>query len=131
MNKLSAILRTIDGDRAVLKATVLYGDNGPQKTLDSYRADGVDTVLDYNERIRFTDAEFANALAGNGWGMEDRPVKTGMSYRYILKRGAVREYTPRSTTAQQVERYEREKRLREIAVADEMDAEFLAAMEAA
>lgn len=124
MNKLSAILRTIDGDRAVLKATVLYGDNGPQKTLDSYRADGVDTVLDYNERIRFTDAEFANALAGNGWGMEDRPVKTGMSYRYILKRGAEIRYTASAATCEQVERAVQRNVMRQIAVAEEMEREF-------
>jgi hypothetical protein len=124
MNKLSAILRTIDGDRAVLKATVLYGDNGPQKTLDSYRADGVDTVLDYNERIRFTDAEFANALAGNGWGMEDRPVKTGMSYRYILKRGAEIRYTASAASCEQVERAVQRNVMRQIAVAEEMEREF-------
>ena len=124
MNKLSAILRTIDGDRAVLKATVLYGDNGPQKTLDSYRADGVDTVLDYNERIRFTDAEFANALAGNGWGMEERPVKTGMSYRYILKRGAEIRYTASAATCEQVERAVQRNVMRQIAVAEEMEREF-------
>ena len=124
MNKLSAILRTIDGDRAVLKATVLYGDNGPQKTLDSYRADGVDTVLDYADRIRFTDAEFANALAGNGWGMEDRPVKTGMSYRYILKRGAEIRYTASAATYEQVERAVQRNVMRQIAVAEEMEREF-------
>ena len=124
MNKLSAILRTINGDRAVLKATVLYGDNGPQKTLDSYRADGVDTVLDYNERIRFTDAEFANALAGNGWGMEDRPVKTGMSYRYILKRGAEIRYTASAASCEQVERAVQRNVMRQIAVAEEMEREF-------
>jgi len=124
MNKLSAILRTINGDRAVLKATVLYGDNGPQKTLDSYRADGVDTVLDYNERIRFTDAEFANALAGNGWGMEERPVKTGMSYRYILKRGAEIRYTASAATCEQVERAVQRNVMRQIAVAEEMEREF-------
>lgn len=124
MNKLSAILRTINGDRAVLKATVLYGDNGPQKTLDSYRADGVDTVLDYNERIRFTDAEFANALAGNGWGMEERPVKTGMSYRYILKRGAEIRYTASAATCEQVEWAVQRNVMQQIAVAEEMEREF-------
>ena len=124
MNKLTAILCTINGDRAVLKATVLYGDNGPQKTLDSYRADGVDTVLDYNERIRFTDAEFANALAGNGWGMEERPVKTGMSYRYILKRGAEIRYTASAATCEQVERAVQRNVMQQIAVAEEMEREF-------
>ena len=124
MNKLSAILRSVNGDRIVLKATVIYSDNGPQKTLDSYRADGVETVLDYADRIRFTDAEFAAALDGNGWGMEDRPVKMGMSYRYILKRNARVCYTASAATGEQVERREQRNVMRQIAVMEEMEREF-------
>lgn len=126
MTKLSAILRSVNGDRIVLKATVIYGDNGPQKTLDSYRADGVETVFDYADRIRFTDAEFAAALDGNGWGMEDRPVKMGMSYRYILKRSAQARYTASAASNDEVERWAQRKVMREIAVANEMDAELSA-----
>jgi len=124
MNRLTAILRSINGDRAVLKVTLLYGDNGAQKTLDSYRADGIDTVLDYADRIRFTDAEFAAALSGNGWGMEDRPVKTGVSYRYILKRGAEIRYTASAATCEQVERAAQRNVMRQIAVTEEMEREF-------
>ena len=131
-DELAAILRGVQGDRAVLTVQVVSTDWGRQYTLNSYRADGMETVLPYAERVQFTEAAFMAALDATGWGMPERPVKLpGLNHRYILKRGAVSEYTPRSTTAQQVERYEREKRLREIAVADEMDAEFLAAMEAA
>jgi len=124
MNRLSAILRSVSGDRIVLKATVIYGDNGPQKTLDSYRADGAETVFDYADRIRFTDAEFAAALDGNGWGMEDRPVKMGMAYRYILKRNAQIAYAASAASAEQVERWAQRKVMREIAIANEMDAEL-------
>ena len=124
MNRISAILRNVTGDRAILKATVLYGDSGPQKTLDSYRADGTETVLDYADRIRFTDVEFTNALADNGWGMEERPVKTGMSYRYILKRGAEIRYTASAATCEQIERATQRGIMRQIAVANEMEAEF-------
>ena len=124
MTNLSAILRSVNGDRIVLKATVIYGDNGPQKTLDSYRADGAETVLDYTDRIRFTDAEFATALSGNGWGMEDRPVKTGVSYRYILKRGAEIRYTASAATCEQVERAAQRNVMRQIAVTEEMEREF-------
>lgn len=124
MTKLSAILRSVSGDRIVLKATVIYGDNGPQKTLDSYRADGAETVFDYADRIRFTDAEFAAALDGNGWGMEDRPVKMGMSFRYILKRSAQVRYAASAASAEQVERWEQRKVMREIAVTEEMEREF-------
>jgi len=126
MTNLSAILRSVNGDRIVLKATVIYGDNGPQKTLDSYRADGAETVFDYADRIRFTDAEFAAALDGNGWGMEDRPVKMGMTFRYILKRSAQVRYTASAASADQVARWEQRKVMREIAVANEMDAELSA-----
>jgi len=131
-DRLAAILDGITGDRCVMTVQVISTDWGRQYTLNSYRADGVETALPYAERIAFTEAGFMAALAATGWGMPERPVKLpGLNHRYILKRGAVSEYTPRSTTGEQAERYEREKRLREIAVADEMDAEFLAAMEAA
>lgn len=124
---LVAILRGVQGDRVTMVVQVLSVDNGRQYTLNSYRADGAETVLDYADRIRFTEAEFAAALRVTGWGMTDRPVKLpGLNHRYILKRVAESVYTPRDTTAQEVEQKEREKRLREITVADEMDAELTA-----
>jgi hypothetical protein len=126
---LVAILRGVQGDRVTMVVQVLSVDTGDgrQYTLNSYRADGADTALDYADRLRFTEAEFAAALRVTGWGMTDRPVKLpGLNHRYILKRGAESVYTPRDTTAQEVEQKEREKRLREITVADEMDAELTA-----
>lgn len=124
---LTAILRSAKGDRVVLTVQVLSTDNGLRYTLNSYRVDGVETVLDYADRLRFTDAEFAAACRVAGFGMEDRPVKLpGLNHRYILKRGTEMRYTAAAFTAQAVERREREGRLREIAVADEMDAELAA-----
>ncbi len=130
--EMAAILRGVQGDRATMVVQVISTELGRQYTLNSYRADGIETVLEYAERIRFSEAEFMAALNAAGWGMPERPVKLpGLNHRYILRRGAESTYTPRSTTGEQTERYERERRLREIAIADEMDAEFLAAMEAA
>jgi hypothetical protein len=124
MNKLSAILHSVTGDRAVLKATVLYGDSGRQMALDSYRADGVETVLDYADRIKFSDKDFADALDATGWGMTERPVKMGMSYRYILKRGAEIVYTANAQSADERDLMAQRKIMRQIAVANEMDAEL-------
>jgi hypothetical protein len=124
---LVAILRSVQGDRVTLVAQVLSVDTGRQYTLNRYRADGVETALPYADRVRFTEDEFAAALRVTGWGMTDRPVKLpGYNHRYILRRGVESTYTPRDTTAQEVEQRERENRLREIAVADEMDAELTA-----
>lgn len=135
-DKLAAILGGVQGDRMTMVVQVVSTDGGGrQYTLNSYRADGAETVLPYAERVRFTEGEFLSALGATGWGMPDRPVKLpGLNHRYILLRGSDNAYTPRSTTAQQFEHYEREKRLREIALADAMDAELsaeLAAREAA
>ncbi len=124
---LAAILRNTKGDRVVLTVQVLYADNGRQYTLNGYRADGVETVLEYADRLRFTEDEFNAALRLTGFGMTDRPVKLpGLNHRYILKRGAEMTYTASATTAEAVEQRERDKRLREIAVDDEMDAELSA-----
>lgn len=122
---IAAILRKTAGDRCVLTVQVLSTDAGLQLTLNSYRADGVETVLEYADRVRFTDKDFTDALAATGWGMEDRPVKmAGMNHRYILKRGAEIRYTASALTAQRVELQEQRKVMREIAVTEEMEAEF-------
>jgi hypothetical protein len=124
MNKLNAILQNVTGDRAVLKATVLYVANGREMTLDSYRADGIETVLEYADRIKFSDKDFADALNATGWGMTERPVKMGMSYRYILKRGAEIVYTANAASADERDLMAQRKVMRQIAVANEMDAEL-------
>ena len=129
--ELTAILRGVRGDRCTMTVQVISTDWGRQYTLNSYRADGAETVLPYADRVEFTEAAFMAALDATGWGMPERPVKLpGLNHRYILKRGAVSQYTPRSMTGEEVDRKEREKRLREIAIAERMDAEY-AAMEAA
>jgi hypothetical protein len=123
---IAAILRNVQGDRVVLNVQVLYADAGQQNTLNGYRADGADVTLEYAERLRFTDAEFTEALRATGWGMEDRPVKMGLNYRYILKRGAEIVYTSTAMTAEQVDMKAQRKRMQEIAVAGEMDNELTA-----
>jgi hypothetical protein len=123
---IAAILRNVKGDRVVLSVQVLYADAGQQNTLNGYRADGADVTLEYAERLRFTDAEFTEALRATGWGMEDRPVKMGLNYRYILKRGAEIVYTSTAMTAEQVDMKAQRKRMQEIAVAGEMDNELTA-----
>jgi len=129
--ELTAILRGVRGDRCTMTVQVISTEWGRQNTLNSYRADGAETVLPYADRVAFTEAEFLAALQAAGWGMPERPVKlAGLNHRYILIRGAVSQYTPRSMTGEEVDRKEREKRLREIAIAERMDAEY-AAMEAA
>jgi hypothetical protein len=123
---LAAILRKTTGDRVVLNVMVLYADNGQQSTLNSYRADGVDVILDYDERLRFTDAEFTDALRSTGWGMTERPVKMGMTYKYTLRRGAEITYTSTAATADQIDQKAQRQRMREIAVAEEMNNELTA-----
>jgi hypothetical protein len=124
---IAAILRKVQGDRVVLNVQVFYADAGQQNTLNGYRADGVDVTLEYAERLRFTDAEFTEALRSAGWGMTERPVKmAGMNYRYILRRGAEIVYTSTAATAEQVELKAQRQRMHEIAVAEEMDNELTA-----
>jgi hypothetical protein len=124
---LAAILSKTAGDRVVLTVQVLYADDGQQNALNSYRADGVDTVLEYEDRIRFTDAEFVAALRDTGWGMTDRPVKmAALNHRYILKRGAEIAYTSTAMTAEHVTLSEQRKVMKEIAVAEQMNNELAA-----
>jgi len=122
---IAAILRKVQSDRCVLTVQVFSTDNGLQFTLNSYRADGADTVLEYEDRVRFTDPEFTDALRSTGWGMEDRPVKLpGLNHRYILKRGAEIRYTAVSMTAQKVDQDAQRNVMRQIAVAEEMERDF-------
>lgn len=122
---IAAILRKTVGDRCVLTVQTFSTDNGLQLTLNSYRADGVETVFEYADRFRFTDDQFVEALRATGWGMEDRPVKLGgMNHRYILKRGVEIKYTASAATAQKVEQDAQRQVMREIAVANEMDSEL-------
>jgi len=122
---LAAILRNITGDRCVLTVQVFSADAGLQLTLNSYRADGTETVFEYGDRIRFTNDEFTEALRVTGWGMEDRPVKLpGLNHRYILKRGAEIRYTAVSMTAQKVDQDAQRNVMRQIAVAEEMERDF-------
>jgi hypothetical protein len=124
---LAAILRKVQGERVVLTAQVLSVDAGLQITLNSYRADGVETVLEYADRIRFTADELDEALRSTGWGMPERPVKLpGMNHRYILKRGAEIVYSASAKTAQRLEQDAQRQRMREIAVAEEMNNELAA-----
>ena len=117
---IAAILRNVHGDRCVLTVQVFSTDNGLQLTLNSYRADGAETVFEYADRIRFTDKDFTDALTSAGWGMEDRPVKMpGMNHRYILKRGAEIRYTASALTAERVDLTAQRKRMQEIAELDE------------
>lgn len=122
---IAAILRKVQGDRCVLTVQAFSADAGLQLTLNSYRADGAETVFEYADRVRFTDQDFTDALTATGWGMEDRPVKmAGMNHRYILKRGAEIRYTAASLTAQRVELMGQREVMREIAVTEEMEREF-------
>jgi len=120
---IATILRKVTGDRCVLTVQVFSTDNGLQLTLNSYRADGAETVLEYADRVRFTDKDFTDALTATGWGMEDRPVKlAGMNHRYVLKRGAEIRYTATALTAQRVELTEQRRRMAEIVELDEAAA---------
>lgn len=121
---IAAILRKTTGDRCVLTVQVFSTDNGLQLTLNSYRADGTETVFEYADRIRFTEKDFTDALTATGWGMEVRPVKMpGMNHRYVLKRGAEIVYTATSLTAAKVEQDAQRKRIAEIAALDTATAD--------
>lgn len=121
-DELAAILRGVQGDRAVLTVQVISTDYGRQYTLNSYRADGVETVLPYAERVAFTPDDLAAACAAAGWGMTDAPVKLpGMNHRYILRRGAEMAHTAAERPWQDVERKARERAMSEIAALDAGD----------
>lgn len=116
---LVAILRGVQGERITLTVQVLFADNGRQYTLDRYRADGVETVLDYAERVRFTADELTAACRVAGWGMTDAPVKLpGYSHRYILRRGAEMAHSAAEMPLDDIERKAREARMSEIAALD-------------
>jgi hypothetical protein len=128
---LVAIMRGVKGDRLALTVQVLYADNGRQYTINAYRSDGVETVFPYEERLRFTESEFSAALRICGWGLPDRPVRLpGMNYRYILIRGAESVYTAAAMTAQDSDKRASNERMKEIALAAEMDAEIAAELAA-
>ena len=118
-DELAAILNSVSGDRAVLTVQVISTDWGRQYTLNSYRADGVETALPYAERVAFTPDDLTAACAACGWGMADAPVKLpGLNHRYILKRGAEMAHTAAERPWQDVERTARERAMREIAALD-------------
>ena len=121
-DELAAILRGVQGDRAVLTVEVVSTDWGRQYTLNSYRADGMETVLPYAERVQFTPDDLTAACAACGWGMADAPVRLpGLNHRYILKRGAAMAHTAAEKPWQDVERKARERAMNEIAALDAGD----------
>ena len=121
---LVAILRGAQGDRVTLTVQVMSMDAGREYTINSYRAGNGEVVLDYADRLRFTEAEFAAACRVAGWGMTEPPVKLpGYNHRYILRRGAEMAHSPAEMAWQDTEKKARETRLAEIAALAEAPAE--------
>lgn len=119
---LVPILEQAPGNRVILIAQVLYGDRGRVYTLNGYRYTSGEFTLDYAERIRFTEAEFAAALRATGWGMKDRPVRgAAMTYRYIIERGVQSEYNAGAMTAEDADTKAQRARMREIVALDAGD----------
>lgn len=118
-DRLAAILDGIAGDRCVMTVQVVSVDAGRQYTLNSYRADGVETALPYAERVAFTPDDLTAACRACGWGMPGAPAKMpGLNHRYILKRGAEMTHTAAEKPWQDVERKQREARMTELAALD-------------
>ena len=117
---IEAVLRSASGNQVTLIVQVLFTDHGRQYTLSGWRSQGQTATLEYAERIRFTEREFSDALAAAGWGMTQRPVKqAGMTYHYIVTRGAELCWAAGAMTGDDVDRLTQHRRMEEIAALDQ------------